>query len=177
MFISRAIQFNTEGPSRGLEFVTRKITSAAARIAAGLQDRLELGNVHAYRDWTDARDMVRAHLLMLQQDTPDTFVLASGKARSVKDFCNIAFESISPMLKLVWEGEGIDEVAKIKATGRTVISINHNFYRPAEVNFLMGDASKAKKVLGWEPEISFSQMVQDMVKNDMKLAKQEKGIK
>ena len=157
---SSGILFNNESPRRGETFVTRKITRGLARISVGEQDVLSLGNLDARRDWGHAKDFVEAMWLMLQQDEPDDYVIATGVQYSVRDFVNEAAPYFG--MKIVWEGEGLDEVGIDKNTGRKVIDVNPKYFRPAEVETLLGDASKAKEKLGWEPKTSFKQLVEDM---------------
>lgn len=167
MFACSGILFNHESERRGAEFVTRKITIAVAKIKAGLQDVLELGNMDASRDWGHSADYVRAMWLMLQQPTADDFVIATGKTHKVREFVLLAFMAAG--MDIEFHGEGEKEYATLKGTNKVVVKVNPQFFRPAEVDLLIGDASKAKKVLGWEPEISYEQLVQRMVESDMKL--------
>lgn len=167
MFACSGILFNHESERRGLEFVTRKITDAAVRIAAGMQDCVELGNLDAKRDWGHSQDYVRAMWLMLQQEKPDDYVIATNETRTVREFAETAFRCSG--IEIQWQGSGIDEIGINKANGRTVVRINEKFFRPAEVEFLLGDPSKAEKALGWKREISFSQLVERMVENDRRL--------
>jgi GDPmannose 4,6-dehydratase len=160
MYACTGILFNHESPRRGETFVTRKITRGLSKISVGLQDVLELGNLNAKRDWGHAKDFVEAMWLMLQQDKPDDFVIATGVQYSVREFVEEAAPYFG--MKIVWEGEGLDEVGIDKNTGRTIIKVNPKYFRPAEVETLLGDASKAKEKLGWEPKISFKQLVEDM---------------
>ena len=160
MYACTGILFNHESPRRGETFVTRKITRALSRISVGLQDCLYLGNLNAMRDWGHAKDFVEAMWLMLQQDTPDDYVIATGTQYSVRDFVNEAAPYFG--MKIVWEGKGLDEVGINKNTGKTIIRVDSKYFRPAEVETLLGDASKAKEKLGWEPKISFKQLVEDM---------------
>jgi GDPmannose 4,6-dehydratase len=160
MYACTGILFNHESPRRGETFVTRKITRGLSKISCGLQDMLELGNLNAKRDWGHAKDFVEAMWLMLQQDEPDDFVIATGVQYSVKDFVEEAAPYFG--MKIVWEGEGLNEVGIDKNTGRTVIRVNPKYFRPAEVETLLGDATKAKEKLGWEPKTSFKQLVEDM---------------
>ena len=160
MHCSSGILFNHESERRGETFVTRKITRGLSRISVGLQKILYLGNVNAKRDWGHARDYVEAMWLMLQQDEPDDYVIATGEQYSVKDFVNEAAQYFG--FKLEWMGEGLDEVALDWNTKRTIISINEKYFRPAEVESLLGDATKAKEVLGWEPKTSFKELVEEM---------------
>lgn len=164
MYACSGILFNHESERRGKEFVTRKITDAAARIAAGKQDCLELGNMEAKRDWGHSKDYVRAMWLMLQQDTPDDYVVATGETRMVREFVDAAFEALD--IELEWHGEGADEYATNKANGKTVVKVNPKFFRPAEVELLLGDPTKAEKELGWEREIDFKELVTRMVLAD-----------
>ena len=157
---SSGILFNHESPRRGETFVTRKITRGLSRISTGQQDVLSLGNLNARRDWGHAKDYVEAMWLMLQQDQPDDYVIATGEQHSVRDFVNEAAPFFG--MTIVWEGEGIEERGIDKSTGRTVIKVNAKYFRPTEVESLLGDSTKAKSVLGWEPKISFKQLVEDM---------------
>lgn len=169
MYACSGILFNHESERRGKEFVTRKITDTAVRIRLGLAGCLELGNLNAKRDWGHSQDYVRAMWLMLQQDTPDDFVIATNETRTVREFVDIAFRHLG--ISLVWSGEGCDETATDAATGRTLVRVNPRFFRPAEVELLIGDPSKAEQKLGWKREISFEQLVQRMVEHDMALLK------
>jgi len=162
LFACSGILFNHESERRGLEFVTRKITDAAVKIAGGRQDCLELGNLSAKRDWGHSQDYVRAMYLMLQQSTPDDFVIATGETRTVREFAEIAFKMAG--IELEWHGEGLDEIAVNKANGETVIRVNPQFFRPAEVDLLLGNPEKAEKILGWKREISFEELVERMVR-------------
>jgi GDPmannose 4,6-dehydratase len=160
MYACTGILFNHESPRRGETFVTRKITIGLSRISVGLQDCLYLGNLNAKRDWGHAKDFVEAMWLMLQQDEPDDFVIATGVQYSVREFVEEAAPYFG--MNIVWKGEGLDEVGIDKNTGRTIIKVNPKYFRPAEVETLLGDATKAKEKLGWEPKISFKQLVEDM---------------
>jgi GDPmannose 4,6-dehydratase len=160
MYACSGILFNHESPRRGETFVTRKITQALSKISAGLQDCLYLGNLNAKRDWGHAKDFVEAMWLMLQQDEPDDYVIATGVQYSVKDFVDEAAPHFG--MKIVWMGEGLNEIGYDLNTKKTVIQVNPKYFRPAEVESLLGDASKAKEKLGWEPKISFKQLVEDM---------------
>jgi GDPmannose 4,6-dehydratase len=160
MWISNGILFNHESPRRGETFVTRKIVRALSKISVGLQDVLELGNLNAKRDWTHARDSAEAMWLMLQQDEPDDYVIATGEQYSVREFVEEAAPYFG--MKIEWMGEGLDEVGYDWNTKKAVIRVAPKYFRPAEVETLLGDASKAKKKLGWEPKISFKQLVEDM---------------
>ena len=157
---SSGILFNHESPRRGETFVTRKITRGLSHISTGQQDVLYLGNLNAKRDWGHAKDFVEAMWLMLQQDEPDDYVIATGKQHSVREFVEAAAPYFG--MKIAWEGEGVDEVGIDKLTKKTVIKVNPKYFRPAEVETLLGDATKAKEKLGWEPKISFEQLVEDM---------------
>jgi GDPmannose 4,6-dehydratase len=163
MYACTGILFNHESPRRGETFVTRKITRGLSRISCGLQDVLELGNLNAKRDWGHAQDFVEAMWLMLQQDQPDDYVIATGVQYSVREFVEEAAPYFG--MNIVWQGEGVDEVGVDKSTGKTIIQVNPKYFRPAEVETLLGDASKAKEKLGWEPKTSFKQLVEDMCIN------------
>ena len=160
MYACTGILFNHESPRRGETFVTRKITQALSKISVGLQDCLYLGNLNAKRDWGHAKDFVEAMWLMLQQDEPEDFVIATGVQYSVKDFVEEAATYFG--MKIVWEGEGLDEIGVEKFSRKPIIRVHPKYFRPAEVESLLGDASKAKEILGWEPKISFKQLVEDM---------------
>jgi GDPmannose 4,6-dehydratase len=157
---SSGILFNHESPRRGETFVTRKITRGLSRISTGQQDILYLGNLNAKRDWGHAKDFVEAMWLMLQQDDPDDYVIATGEQYSVREFVEVAAPYFG--MKIAWMGEGLDEVGYDTCSGNQVIAVNPKYFRPAEVETLLGDASKAKKKLGWEPKITFNQLVEDM---------------
>jgi len=169
MFASNGILFNHESPRRGETFVTKKITMAAAKIKLGLQDKLYLGNLDAKRDWGHAKDYVKAMHLMLQQDKPDDIVVATGKQYSVRQFCEYAFRELG--IEIEWSGKGLEEKGIDKKTGKVIIEIDPRYFRPTEVESLLGDASKAKEKLGWEPEISFEELVREMAKYDLEQAK------
>jgi len=160
MYACTGILFNHESPRRGETFVTRKIVRGLSRISTGEQEVLELGNLNAKRDWGHARDFVEAMWMMLQQDEPDDFVIATGVQYSVREFVEEAAPYFG--MSIGWQGEGLDEVGIDKATGKTVIRVNPKYFRPSEVETLLGDASKAKKKLGWEPKTSFKQLVEEM---------------
>jgi len=160
MYACTGILFNHESPRRGETFVTRKITRALSKISVGMQDVLELGNLNAKRDWGHAKDFVEAMWLMLQQNEPDDYVIATGVQYSVREFVEEAAPYFG--MKIVWEGEGLNEVGYDWNTGKAVIRVNPKYFRPAEVETLLGDASKAKEKLGWEPKTSFKQLVEDM---------------
>ena len=174
MFACSGILFNHESERRGLEFVTRKITNAAVKISLGLQDDLELGNLDAKRDWGHSKDYVRAMWLMLQADTPDDYVIASNETRSVREFAQTAFSHVG--IELRWEGEGVDEKGIDVKTGKVLVSVNPDFFRPAEVELLLGDPSKAQTKLGWHREIDFNELVKRMVENDIRIVKEENGL-
>lgn len=167
MHASCGILFNHEGDRRGVEFVTRKITNAVARIKLGLQDHIELGNLDSKRDWGYAGDYVEGMWRMLQQDQPGDYVLATGETHTIRQFCELAFAEIGIDLK--WQGEGINEIGIDVATGKTVLKINATFFRPAEVDILLGNPEKAEKALGWNRKVDFPGLVELMVKNDLKL--------
>lgn len=160
---SSGILFNHESPRRGETFVTRKITRGLSRISVGMQDVLYLGNLNARRDWGHAADYVKAMWLMLQQPEPDDYVIATGEMYSVRYFVEHAADYFG--MNIVWEGEGLDEVGIDRTTGQTVIKVDPKYFRPTEVEQLCGDPTKAKEILGWEPEIDFQALVQDMVIN------------
>ena len=166
IFGTSGILFNHESPLRGREFVTRKITDSVAKIKLGLLDTLELGNLDAKRDWGFAKEYVEGMYLMLQADVPDTFVLATNRTETVRDFVNMAFKGAD--INVEFKGEGLDEVAVDVATGKTVMKINPKFNRPAEVDLLIGNPAKAKEKLGWEPKTSLEQLCQMMVEADLK---------
>lgn len=172
MHASSGILFNHEGPLRGETFVTRKITRAVAAIKLGQQECLYLGNLNAKRDWGDARDFVRGMWQILQQDEPGDWVLATGETRSIREFAEAAFAKVD--ISLRWEGQGTDEIGVDSADSRTLIRIDPIYFRPTEVDLLVGDFGKAKRDFGWEPEIGFDQMVTDMVNRDLLLA--EHGV-
>jgi len=165
MHASNGILFNHESPVRGETFVTRKITRAVAAIKQGRQEKLYLGNLNAKRDWGHAKDFVHGMWLMLQQEKPDDFVLATGTATTVRDFVKSAFAHAG--IELEFSGEGTDEIGIDTVTGETLVSVDETYYRPNEVHDLRGDASKAKRILGWEPQISLDTMIKEMVKADM----------
>lgn len=182
IFASNGILFNHESPLRGETFVTRKITRAAAKIALGLQDKLFLGNLDAQRDWGHAKDYVEGMWRILQHSQPDDFVLATGQTTAVREFCRMAFREVGAELE--FQGEGIAEKGIISAStndllqpGQEVIAIDPRYFRPAEVDLLVGDASKAKKLLGWEPTHTLSELVHDMVQSDVQLFKREEYLK
>ena len=171
MFACSGILFNHESERRGKEFVTRKITDAVARIKLGVKDYLELGNMDAKRDWGHSKDYVKAMWLMLQQDTPDDFVIATNETRTVREFVETAFKVAG--IQIRWEGEGISEVGINEENGKTVVRVNPQFFRPAEVEILIGNPEKADTTLGWIREISFLELVTRMVCNDLELVRKE----
>lgn len=166
LFASNGILFNHESPRRGETFVTRKITRGLARIKLGLDEKLYLGNLDAKRDWGYAKDYVEGMWLMLQAKKPDDFVLATGETYSVREFVELAAKTLG--FNLVWKGKGVKEKGVNKKTGKTIIEIDPRYFRPAEVDVLLGDPSKAKKILGWMPKTSFKELVELMVKHDLK---------
>ena len=174
MFCSNGILFNHESPRRGESFVTRKITLSVARIQAGYQEKLLLGNLSARRDWGYAKEYVEAMWLMLQQDEPDDYVIATGKNYSVKEFCERAFSIIG--IDLIWEGTGVNEKGINKHSGKILIEVDPSYFRPIDVELLIGDASKAKKKLGWQPKVEFNELVELMVSHDINLVANSKGI-
>ena len=184
LFASNGILFNHESPIRGETFVTRKITRAVSRIALGLQDKLYLGNLDSKRDWGHAKDYVRMMWMILQAEESEDWVIATGRTTTIRDFVKMAFSHIG--VELEFSGDGIDEVAKIKSCtnpdykleiGKEVLSIDEKYFRPTEVDLLIGDPSKAKKKLGWEPEITLEELVEDMMKSDIKLFKKDKYLR
>ena len=172
---SNGILFNHESPRRGETFVTRKITRAAAAIHLGLQERLYLGNLDAQRDWGHARDYVEGMWRMLQQDTPDDYVLATGRTVAIREFVNLAFAEVG--IALDWQGSGVDEIGVCTKTGRTLVAVDPRYFRPAEVDLLVGDAAKAKRVLGWEATTSLEEMCSEMVASDIELFKRNELLK
>ena len=170
MFAVNGILFNHESERRGETFVTRKITLAAARIAQGYQDKLYLGNMDSLRDWGYAKDYVECMWLMLQHDTPEDFVIATGEYHTVREFATMAFKETG--IELRWEGTGVDEKGIDVATGRVLIEVDPKYFRPCEVEQLLGDPTKAKTLLGWNPgKTSFPELVHIMVEHDMKFVK------
>jgi GDPmannose 4,6-dehydratase len=184
MFACNGILFNHESPIRGETFVTRKITRAIARISLGLQDCLYLGNMNSLRDWGHARDYVEAQWLMLQQEKPEDFVIATGKQYSVRTFVNVAAEELG--IHLRWQGEGVNEIgivdyvksdkAKVKS-GDILVKVDPRYFRPAEVETLLGDPSKAKQKLGWEPKVAFEELVTEMVRSDLESAQRDNLVR
>jgi GDPmannose 4,6-dehydratase len=199
MFACNGILFNHESPVRGETFVTRKITRAMARIKLGLEDCLYLGNLNAKRDWGHARDFVEAQWLMLQQDQPEDFVIATGEQHSVREFVEAAAGELD--MKIRWEGKGAKEVGILDSAvsrqpsaasrgssgsspltphsspGRVIVAVDPRYFRPAEVDSLLGDASKARKKLGWKPKVKFRELVAEMVKEDLSLAERDALVK
>jgi GDPmannose 4,6-dehydratase len=173
-FACNGILFNHESPVRGETFVTRKITRALARIKLGLQERLFLGNLNARRDWGHARDYVEAQWLILQQSKPDDFVIATGEQHSVRDFVTLAAAELG--MELHWKGKGVDEQG-VDQLGRCIVAVDPRYFRPTEVETLLGDASKARQQLGWLPRTSFRQLVEEMVREDLKAAERDELVK
>ncbi len=169
IYACNGILFNHESPRRGETFVTRKITRALARIKLGLQDCLYLGNLDAKRDWGHAQDYVEMQWLMLQQEKPDDFVIATGRQYSVREFVDAVASELE--IPLIWEGEGINERGIHQLTGKVIVSVESRYFRPTEVETLLGDATKAKRILGWEPRITFSELVSEMARTDYNDAK------
>jgi GDPmannose 4,6-dehydratase len=172
---SNGILFNHEGPTRGETFVTRKITRAVAAIELGLQDTLFLGNLDAKRDWGHARDYVEGMWLITQQPDPDDYVLATGETRSVREFVEEAFGQVGK--KIVWRGSGVDEKGLDARSGRTLVGIDPRYFRPTEVDLLIGDSTKAREKLGWRHKVSFDALVAEMVQADLELVRQEAGLR
>ena len=165
MFAASGILFNHESERRGHEFVTRKITDGMATVKLGLSEKLEIGTLDAKRDWGYAKEYVEAMWLMLQADTPEDYVIATGKTHTVREFVEASAMALE--IDLVWQGKGVDEIGIDSKTGKTVVSVNPKFYRPAEVDLLLGDATKANTKLGWKPAVSFAKLVEIMVHADM----------
>ena len=175
MYACNGILFNHESPVRGETFVTRKITRALARIKLGLQDCLFLGNMDAKRDWGHAKDYVEMQWLMLQQDHAEDFVIATGVQYSVRDFVNAAAKELGMTIR--WEGEGVDEKGYLAPTGRCIVAVDPRYFRPTEVETLLGDPTKAKNKLGWTPKITFDELVAEMVREDLKAAERDELVK
>lgn len=171
IYACNGILFNHESPNRGENFVTRKITRAVSRIKLGLQDRLYLGNLSAKRDWGYAKDYVEMMWLMLQQDKPDDYVIATGETREVREFTEIAFKEVG--INIEWQGKGVDEKGIDKATGRVLVEVDPRYFRPTEVEFLLGNPAKAKQKLGWVPRTSFGELVKKMIQYDMENAERD----
>ena len=174
LYACNGILFNHESPVRGETFVTRKITRALARIKLGLQECLYLGNLNAKRDWGHAKDYVEVQWLMLQQDEPDDFVIATGKQHSVRDFVNAAAEELG--VEITWKGSGKEEKGFDKS-GKCIVAVDPRYFRPTEVETLLGDPTKAKEKLGWAPKISFTDLVSEMVREDLKLAQRDELVR
>jgi GDPmannose 4,6-dehydratase len=171
IFASNGILFNHESPIRGETFVTRKITRSIARIETGLEDCLFLGNLGAKRDWGHARDYIEGMHKILQADEPDDYVLATGETRSVREFVQAAFAEVGRSIE--WRGKGVEEVGVDQTSGKTLVRVDPIYFRPTEVDLLIGDASKARDKLGWKPKITFAQLVKEMVAGDLVIAKRE----
>lgn len=172
IFAANGILFNHESPRRGETFVTRKITMAAARISLGMQEKLSLGNLNAKRDWGHAKDYVEGMWRILQHDKPEDFVLATGVTTSIRDFVTMTFKELG--IEIEWQGEGINEKGIDKATGKIIVDVNPKYFRPAEVELLLGDSTKARTKLGWKPEYDLQALCKEMVAADLDLAKREK---
>lgn len=175
MYACNGILFNHESPVRGETFVTRKITRALARIHLGLQERLYLGNLGALRDWGHARDYVEMQWLMLQQSEPEDFVIATGTQHSVRQFVELAAKEVG--IGMRWEGDGVDEKGYDAASGKCIVSVDPRYFRPTEVETLLGDPSKAKEKLGWQPKTSFHSLVQEMMQEDLKSAQRDELVR
>ncbi len=175
IYACNGILFNHESPVRGETFVTRKITRALARISLGLQDCLYLGNLDAKRDWGHAKDYVEMQWLMLQQDKPDDFCIATGVQYSVRDFINFAYEHLGKQMR--WQGKGVSEKGYDAASGQCIVQVDPRYFRPTEVETLLGDPTKARERLGWEPKITLQQMVAEMMANDLELARRDALVK
>lgn len=172
MFACNGILFNHESPRRGETFVTRKITMAASRISLGMQEKLSLGNLNAKRDWGHAKDYVEGMWRILQNDKPEDFVLATGTTTSIRDFVTMTFKELG--IEIEWSGTGVDEKGVNKATGKVVVDVNPVYFRPAEVELLLGDSTKARTKLGWKPTYDLQMQCHEMVESDLDLAKREK---
>ena len=175
MYASNGILFNHESPRRGETFVTRKITMAATRIALGLQEKLYLGNLNAKRDWGHAKDYVEGMWKILQYNEPDDFVLSTGTTTSIRDFVSMAFKEVG--IEIIWQGSGTEEKGLDKQTGKILIEVDPRYFRPAEVDLLLGDATKAKTKLGWTPKYDLKSLCKEMIDSDMEIAKKEKLLK
>ncbi len=173
IFACNGILFNHESELRSESFVTRKITMSAARISLGLQDKLFLGNLNANKDWGHSEDYTEAMYLMLQNDTPDDFVISSGETHSVREFASLAFREAG--INLEWSGEGINEKGIDTDTGRILVEVDPKFFRPSEVNLMLGDSSKAERILGWKRHVTFRELIRRMVKHDIESLKEEKN--
>jgi GDPmannose 4,6-dehydratase len=166
MFACNGILFNHESPRRGGTFVTKKITDSVAKIYAGVADKLVLGNLNSLRDWGHARDYIRAMWLMLQHREPQDFVIATGRQISVKEFVQRAFALVD--IDILWKGAGVDEVGLCAKTGRVLVSVDEKYFRPTEVDSLLGDATKARVDLGWEPEITIDALIHEMLADELR---------
>ena len=175
MYTCNGILFNHESPVRGETIDTRKITRALARIKLGLQENMFLGNMSAKRDWGHAKDYVKMQWLMLQQETPEDFVIATGVQHSVREFVEIAAAELG--MEMEWQGEGLDEIGIEKNSGKTIVRVDSRYFRPTEVETLLGDPTKAKEKLGWVPEITFEELVKEMIVEDMKIAERDQVIR
>ena len=175
IYACNGILFNHESPVRGETFVTRKITRSLARISLGLQETLYLGNLNAMRDWGHAQDYVKMQWLMLQQDEPEDYCIATGKQYSVRNFVEFAWGHLNK--KVHWDGEGLNEKGYDSESGNLIVAVDSRYFRPAEVETLLGDPSKAKEKLGWEPEITLEEMVHEMMENDINIAKRDCLVK
>jgi GDPmannose 4,6-dehydratase len=175
IYACNGILFNHESPIRGETFVTRKITRALARIYTGLQECLYIGNLDALRDWGHAKDYVHMQWLMLQQDAPDDYVIATGEQHSVREFIELTARELG--IAIQWEGQGVDERGINAANGKTIVAVDPHYFRPTEVDTLLGDPAKAKSNLGWEPRISFEALVQEMVQSDLEEAKRDELVR
>jgi len=175
MYTCNGILFNHESPVRGETFVTRKITRALARIKLGLQENMFLGNMSAKRDWGHAKDYVKMQWLMLQQEVPEDFVIATGVQHSVREFVEIAAAELG--MKMAWQGEGLDEVGIEVNSGKTIVRVDSRYFRPTEVETLLGDPTNAKEKLGWVPEITFAELVKEMVLEDLKIAERDQVVR
>ena len=171
IYASNGILFNHESPIRGETFVTRKITRSVARIETGFEETLYLGNLDAKRDWGHAKDYVEGMHMILQADKPDDFVLATGETRSVREMVECAFAEVGRRIE--WKGQGVDETGVDAKSGKTVVRIDPTYFRPTEVDLLVGDASKAREKLGWKPKTTFSQLVKEMMAGDLAIARRE----
>jgi GDPmannose 4,6-dehydratase len=175
MYACNGVLFNHESPIRGETFVTRKITREIARVKVGLQDCVYLGNLDALRDWGHAKDYVEMQWMMLQQDHPEDFVIATGQQHSVREFVNLTAKEMD--ISLNWEGNGVDEKAYDTKTGKCIVAVSPKYFRPAEVETLLGNPTKAKEKLGWTPKVSFKELVTEMAASDLKKAEQEVTLK
>ena len=171
IFACNGILFNHESPVRGETFITRKMTRALTRISLGLQDCLYVGNLDAKRDWGHAKDFVEAQWLMLQQEKPVDLVIATGQQYSVRECIEYAASCVS--MEIYWSGHGLAEVGKVSGTNKAIIKVDPRYFRPTEVDTLLGDASKANELLGWSPKVSFEELISEMIQKDLKLAQQE----